>query len=109
MKNFFTDFTGYIQTDIFLSAAEQKGWKVDIFFKDEYAFAEVSKGNLKYRVSRDSLSFNSNVATKISSNKYLTNLVLNKFIPEYSTHATTFVIDEITDEKIQELLNQYHK
>lgn len=109
MPNFFTPFTSNIETNIFLTAAERFGWQVKVIAKENgYALGEISKGQHRYRIINGRISVNSSTSTTISSDKYLTNVVLQPFTP-YLTHPQKLLIDELTDAQIEDFLARYPK
>jgi cyanophycin synthetase len=108
MARFFEEFTTNIETNIFLTAAKQTGWKVTVLLTGDYSIAEIEKNNLRYRISDGTLSVNSSVSTQISRDKYLTNLMLAPHTP-YVTQPQKFLIEELKPEIYQQLLSLYGK
>ncbi len=102
-------FTHFTQTDIFLTAAEKKGWNIQVLSKNPYPLAEISKNALYYRIFSETLSLNISTSSTISRNKYVTQLMFQKFLPEYATDAQIFFIDKLSDTEIQQLLKKHHR
>jgi D-alanine-D-alanine ligase-like ATP-grasp enzyme len=108
MKQLTKRFVENNEANILLTAAEKCGWTIKITQRKEANLAEIVKKSHQYRVLKGSLSVNTNISSKISSNKYLTKIILHKFtnlVPNSKLYGTT----DISDSDINQILSKYSK
>ncbi|MFZ1721588.1 MAG: hypothetical protein WAU07_03730 [Microgenomates group bacterium] len=108
MRNLFKKFTENIESNIILTAAELKGWEVRVLLNGAKPLSEIRKNNLIYRVLQGRFSVNSSISTSISSDKFLTQSILEK-AQLYGTNAKLYTISELGDEECATLLQMFSK
>lgn len=104
MRQLFKKFTQNIESNIILTAAEIQGWDVSVLLDGDAPLSEIRKNNLIYRVLQGKFSVNSSVSTNISNNKFLTQEILKRS-HLYNTEAQLFTITDLSDVKLQALLD----
>lgn len=102
-----TKYADHYETNVWLSAAEKRGWEIEVISKEK-SYAVIKKNGLKYQIIRGSISANSKTSSMISTDKYLTNAALKNHVANI-TKPTEFNIDEVTDQNIIELLDEHKK